>query len=57
MMDRDHWAVVGLLFSTLALLGAFYWVWKGGFLHGLDDQSTNLHPEPPPSPKELNHGG
>ena len=57
MMDRDHWAVVGLLFSTLALLGAFFWVWKAGLLHGLDDQTTNLHPEPPPSPKERNHGG
>jgi hypothetical protein len=43
-----------LLFNVAALLASLLWAWRGGYLTGLDDRSTNLHPEP--VSKETSHG-
>lgn len=47
--------VAGAMLLNLAVLvGSLVWAWRGGYLSGLDDVSTNLHPEL--SPKEIPHG-
>lgn len=47
--------VAGILLLNLAVLVAsLIWAWRGGYLTGLDDRSTNLHPEP--VLKETSHG-
>lgn len=47
--------VAGAMLLNLAVLVAsLIWAWRGGYLTGLDDRSTNLHPEP--VSKENSHG-
>lgn len=43
-----------LLLNVTALVASLLWAWRGGYLTGLDDRSTNLHPEP--TSKETSHG-
>ena len=35
-----------LTVNVAVLVASALWAWRGGYLTGLDDQSTNLHPEP-----------
>lgn len=51
---RELVVVCAMLFNMAALLASFVWAWRGGYLSGLDDQSTNLHPASPI--KENPHG-
>jgi hypothetical protein len=54
-MPSKELVVAGVLLLNLAVLVAsLVWAWRGGYLTGLDDRSTNLHPEP--LTKETSHG-
>jgi len=47
--------VVGfMVFNVAALIASLFWAWRGGYLTGLDDRSTNLHPDSPR--EEISHG-
>ena len=43
-----------LTLNVAVLVASLVWAWRGGYLTGLDDRSTNLHPEP--ISKETSHG-
>ena len=46
--------VAAMALNLVVLVASALWAWRGGYLTGLDDRSTNLHPEP--APKEITHG-
>jgi hypothetical protein len=51
---RETVVVAAMALNLVVLVASALWAWRGGYLTGLDDRSTNLHPEP--APKETTHG-
>lgn len=54
MSTKELMVVGGLVLNVAVLVASLIWAWRGGYLTGLDDRSTNLHPEP--AHKETTHG-
>jgi hypothetical protein len=54
MSPKELMVVGGLVLNLTVLVASLVWAWRGGYLTGLDDRSTNLHPEP--ISKETSHG-
>ena len=54
MVTRETMVAAGLVLNLLVLVASLVWAWRGGYLTGLDDRNTNLHPDP--IRKEPTHG-
>jgi len=52
--SRELLVAAILLLNVAAIAASLLWAWRGGYLTGLDDQNTNLHPDP--TFKETTHG-